>query len=225
MRARLAATEIRVIRRPARRTHASRERYSAARMLASLAESDLVVFPLTLEFREGPDVALHMPNISVGIECTDAIAQEWAEILDLRAREYPEAITFPPRLKPGERSLSQEDIRAYASGTKKGPPWEGDAVEHDWAQAISHFAGKKLEMLRAGAYPEYADNWLLIHDEWALRPAAVEEQRLAASLLAKSCDSLFLAPCFSRVLIEGSKWLTCLTKTSLKVVPVVDLWN
>ena len=225
LRAKLAAIQIGVARRPARRTHASRERYSAARMLATVSESNLLVFPLVVEFRDGPDIALHMPAASIGIECTDAIADEWAEILDLRAREYPNAIIFLPRLQPGIRSLSQEDVRAYATGVKAGPPWIGDSVESDWAQAISHFAHKKLEKLRAGAYLDYADNWLLIHDEWVMRPVAAGEQRMAASLLARSSASLFSAPCFSRVLVEGSKWLTGLTKESHEVAPIVDLWN
>lgn len=182
LRAKLAATQIRVVRRPARRTHASRERYSAARMLATLSESNLLVFPLVVEFRDGPDLALHMPTATIGIECTDAIADEWAEILDLRAREYPKAFVFLPQLQPGVRTLSQGDIRAYASGVKAGPPRIGDSVERDWAQAISHFAHKKLEKLRAGAYPDYADNWLLIHDEWVMHPVAADEQHMAASL-------------------------------------------
>ena len=166
-----------------------------------------------------------MPTLSVGIECTDAIAADWADILDLRARNYPSAIIFLPQLQPGVRSLSRGDIRAYASGVKAGPPWIGDSVERGWAQAISHFACKKLKKLRAGAYPEYADNWLLIHDEWAMRPAKAEEQSMAASLLAQGSAPLFSTPCFSHVLIEGSKWLTCLSKESREVKPIVDLWN
>ena len=168
LRAKLALTEIGVSSRPNRRTHASRERYAAVRMLATLSDSSHLCFPLEVEFRESPDVGLHMPNESVGVECTDAIAEEWAEILDLHAREYPSAAIFLPRLLPGVRSLTQDDIRAYASGVKAGPPWEGDQVERDWATAITYFASKKLEKLRAGAYEAYPRNWLLIHDEWAM---------------------------------------------------------
>ena len=225
LRNRLAATQIRVVRRPTRRTHASRELYSSARMLATLSESPFLVFPLTVEFRDGPDLALHMPAASIGIECTDAIAEEWAAILDLRAREYPGAVIFLPRLQPDVRSLSQEDLRAYASGAKAGSPWIGDSVERDWAQAILHFAERKLKKLRAGAYSDFTENWLLIHDEWAMHPIGAKEQSIAASLLARSSASLFSAPCFSRVLVEGSKWLTSLTEESHEITPIIDLWN
>ena len=192
LRAELAGIDIRVVRRPTRRTHASRERYSAARMLATLSASSQLAFPLTVEFRDGPDVALHMPTGSVGMECVDAIAEDWANIPDLRAREYPQAMIFLPRLRPGVQSLSPEDVRAYASGAKAGPPWEGDSVERDWANAISHFADKKLEKLRAGAYSDFSENWLLVHDEWAMRPVRAKEQALAVSLLAASSEPLFL---------------------------------
>ena len=74
LRSKLAAIEIRVVRRPIRRTHASRERYSAARMLSTLAYSSVITYPLVVEFRNGPDLGLHMPTGSIGIECTDAIA-------------------------------------------------------------------------------------------------------------------------------------------------------
>ena len=225
LRAKLTAAQIHVAKRPARRTHASREQYSALRMLATLSGSKALSFPLQVEFRDGPDVALHMPTESIGVECIDAIAEEWAEILDLRAREYSGAVIFLPRLKPGVRSLSAQDIREYASGAKAGPPWVGNSVETDWAQAISYFAQKKLDKLRAGAYPDYLNNWLLIHDEWVMRPVAADEQLLAASLLASTSAPLFSEPCFSKILIEGSKWLTCLTKDSKEVTAVVDLWS
>lgn len=225
LRAKLAATPISVVRRPDRRTHASRERHSTFRALATLAESQLLAYPLTIEFRNAPDVALHMATGSVGVECIDAIAEEWAEILDLRAREYPSEVIFLPRLQPGVRSLEAEDIPAYASGVKAGPPWIGDEVEIDWSQAILYFANKKLEKLRAGAYPNYSNNWLLIHDEWVMHPIATDEQCLAASLLAAASAPLFCGPCFSTIFVEGSKWLTRLSKESMEVTPVVDLWN
>ena len=225
LRDRLALTPIHVVRRPTRRTHASRELYSSARTFATLSESPLLVFPLTIEFRDGPDLALHMPAASIGIECTDAVAEEWAAILDLRAREYPGAVIFLPRLQPDVRSLSQEELRAYASGDKAGPPWIGDSVERDWAKAILHFAEKKAEKLRNGAYSAFAENWLLVHDEWAMHPTSVEKQGIAASLLAQSSAPLFSAPCFSRVLVEGSKWLTSLTGESHEITPIIDLWN
>ena len=225
LRSKLASIEIRVVRRPARRTHASRERYSAARMLATLCESNLLVYPLVVQFRNGPDVALHMPTGSIGVECTDAIAHEWNEILDLRARSYPDAIIFLPRLKPDARSLSDEELQAYACGTKSGPPWLGDSVEKDWAQAISYFAGKKLEKLRAGAYSDYSDNWLLIHDEWVMHPVSLKEHNAAISILVRDAASMFSMPCFSRVLVEGNKWLTNLTSESREIIPIVDLWR
>ena len=194
-------------------------------MLSTLSASSHLAYPLTVEFRDGPDVALHMSTGSVGVECTDAIAEDWANILDLRAREYPRAMVFLPRLQPGGQSLLPEDVRAYASGAKAGPPWEGDSVEWDWAKAISYFADKKLEKLRAGAYSDFPENWLLVHDEWAMHPVTAKEQALAVALLAANSKPLFSGQCFSRIMIEGSAWLTCLTAEASKVTPVVDLWN
>lgn len=225
LRAKLAATPIAVARRPERRTHVSREKYSALRALATLSESRLLSFPLTIEFRDGPDVALHMPTGSIGIECIDAIAEEWAEILDLRAREYPNEGIFLPRLQPGVRSLRPADIRAYASGVKAAPPRIGDEIERDWSQAILYFADKKLAKLRRGAYPNFSKNWLLIHDEWVMRPVTAEKQRLAASLLAAASTPLFCGTCFSEIFVEGSKWLTCLSKASVDVTAIVNLWD
>lgn len=225
LRAELARIEIGVVRRPERRTHASRECYSVARMLATILNSNLLSFPLQVEFRDGPDVALHMQGKSIGVECTDAIAEEWAEILDLRASDFPRAIISLPRLKPGLRTLTQDDIRAYASGTKFGPPWVGKEVEQDWAKAMIHYVSKKLEKLRSGAYSEYSENWLLVHDEWVMHPASVAEQQLAASLLAREHSIIFSKPCFTRLFIESSNWLTFLTEDTYEVRSIVDLWN
>ncbi|MGE3306728.1 MAG: hypothetical protein AB7I52_12240 [Rhizobiaceae bacterium] len=55
------------------------ENYSICRLLASIADTDLISFPFACVKRESPDYIFTMGSIEVGIEITEVIDQGFAK--------------------------------------------------------------------------------------------------------------------------------------------------
>lgn len=197
----------------------------AARLLATIADSNAVAFPLRLEHREKPDFALHLPTRSVGIECVEAVSEEWAQIDAIRERDFPDALIMLPMLKPGQKRFALEERIAIAKGKKAGPPWAGNMAERHWAQALAYFIEQKTMKLRAGNYTDFSENWLLIQDEWRVPVYRQEERLEAAELCVSQISHLLQPPAFSFIFVGSSKWLLRLAPGPVQINLMRDLWN
>ena len=105
----LAEVEISVPLQTEGRSNEHRERYMTARLLATLADSSHLVFPLTLEHREKPDFSLNFPDRAIGIECVEAIPEEWAQIQAIRERDFPDTMIMLPMLKPSQTTYTMTE--------------------------------------------------------------------------------------------------------------------
>ncbi|MEB2399385.1 MAG: hypothetical protein OZ927_07590 [Alcaligenaceae bacterium] len=76
------------------------ERYMAARLLATLAANGQLSFPLEIKDRDSPDFVLHLPVKTVGIECVEAVPQEWNQIRTIRDKDFPDALIDVIKLPP-----------------------------------------------------------------------------------------------------------------------------
>ena len=202
-----------------------RERYMMARMLATLAHTEALQFPLRIEHREKPDFALHGPAGVVGVECVEATHPEWATIQAIREEDFPDTLIFVPMLRPGERKFSTEERVEIARGDRAGPPWVGNMAERQWATGVAHFVEGKTEKLRKGGYSEFDRVWLLVQDEWPAPVHYPEEYVEAASLCAEAIASCTVAPCFSKILVGNHRWLITLSPGPVSVEPMNDLWR
>lgn len=220
----LAATDITVPLRTEGRTTEHCERYMTARMLATLANTPSLEYPLRVEHRDKPDFVIHYPTKEIGIECIEAVSDEWAHIDAIRERDFPDSAIMLPMLKPGERTLTNVQRIEIASGRLCGPPWVGKMAERQWADAISHFVGRKTNKLRAGAYDLSRETWLLIQDEWRVPIHRLEERFEAAELCVAKLDSHCTLPAFSRIYVADSKWLLRLVPGPIDVQPIQDIW-
>lgn len=220
----LAATDITVPLRTEGRTTEHCERYTTARLLSTLADTPSIEYPLRVEHRDRPDFVLHCPTKQIGIECTEAVSDEWAHIDAIREREFPDSLIMLPMLKPGERTFTNAQRAEIASGRSSGPPWVGNMAERQWAQAISHFVGRKTKKLREGVYDLDRETWLLIQDEWRVPVYRAEERVEAAELCVAQLDSHLTAPAFSRIYVADGKWLLRLVPGPIEMLPIQDLW-
>jgi hypothetical protein len=221
----LASIDISVPDQTDGRTTSHREQYMVARLLATLAETDQLSFPLQIDHREKPDFALHLPHGTVGIECVEAVSEEWAQIRAIRERDFPDAMIFLPMLKAGEKKFSLQERIAIARGDKAGPPWVGGMAERQWAEAHAYFIADKTEKLRRGNYSDFTRHWLLIQDEWTVPMHRVHERHEAAELCATGIQPLLEPPSFSHIFISNSSWLIRLAPAPVHVYGVRDLWN
>lgn len=215
-----------------------RERYVMARFLATIAESKRVCYPLTVEhyFSQSckqdsnkPDFGLSQPNGKIGVECVEAVPEEWYKIQAIRERKYPDALIFGQRFQSGKdaRSFTNEERENIANGSRTGSIWVGNMAEKQWAEAMEYFIGNKTEKLRADNYSEFSNMWLLVQDEWRVPiiTSDLDEVQLAVELLLKRIDKFFIQPCFSAIHICCGDWLLSFKKNDFTIEPIRNLWQ
>lgn len=166
------------------RSNQARERYMMARFLATIAESELVCYPLTIEHRDKPDFALRHINGEIGVECVEAVPDEWYRIQEIRDENFPDALSYGQHFRPGKhvRVFTDEERIEVANGSRASYPWVGRMAEKQWAEAMEYFIGSKTEKLRSGNYSEFQNMWLLIQDEWRVPMHSEEEVREGAEM-------------------------------------------
>lgn len=226
LQSKLSSTDITVPFRTEGRTSQHCERYMAARLLSTLADTDELTFPLEIAHTDRPDFTLTMAGTKVGLECTEAVSEEWAQIDAFRERDFPEAMVMLPMLRPGKASFSLEERLAIAKGEKAGSPWVGKMAERQWAQAQAHFIEAKTKKLRAGNYSAFGSEnvWLLIQDEWRVPVYGREQVLDAARRCMELIQPLLAPPAFGRIYIGNSKWLVRLVPGPLEIRAMRNLW-
>lgn len=221
----LAAVDISVPLQTEGRSTEHREQYMVARLLATLAETQHLAFPLALEHRDKPDFALKIDSHTIGIECVESVHEEWAQIRAIRERDFPDALIFLPMLKPGKKNFSMAEKIEIARGDRAGPPWVGGMAERQWAQAHMYVIEQKTKKLRAGNYSNCTENWLLIQDEWPVPMYGCEERKGAAALCAAQIQQLLMPPAFTQIFVGDSSWLLRLVPGPVEIWPMRNLWS
>ena len=207
------------------RTKDHRERYMAARLMATLARDSELTYPAQLHHREKPDFALRQQEKTIGIECVEAVSNEWAHINVLRETDYPEALIMLPMLKPGTDTFTRQERVQIAQGLRSGPPWVGDMAERQWAEAISYFIEGKLQKLRSGNYSEFSECWLLVQDEWRVPLYRPEHKRKAAELCVQRLQDVAEGQSFERIYVCSGESLIRLSPFPSTTTPIHNLWK
>lgn len=203
LRCKLALVNVEVAPRSAGRTKEQTERFSIAHLLSSLP-SDRFAFPLTVEHGDRPDCVVRFNERSIGIELTEAVPENVARASVLRQSGLGPEVYFIPRALPGEPPRSTAELRQEIKLDRPGPPWEGNAPEREWADAMLYFATAKVEKARKPGFVLHPRNWLLIYDNWPL-PAVRHAE--ASSILASKCAEAAIFATFDRVFVLNSKFL------------------
>lgn len=207
------------------RTKQHREQFMMARFLATLAETHKIAFPLNLIHSEKPDFLLVLDGVEVGVECVEAVPKEWYQIEVQREKQYPDAMIFCQRFKPGESPLTRDEKDEIASGRRSGQPWMPKAAKLNWIEAMLYFVGKKTAKLRQGNYSPYNSTWLLVRDEWP-NPVRFYPQQAQEAAIELGCRLALLAqPAFGAVFIESGNQLFCYEQSGLTTEEIYDLWN
>ena len=141
------------------------ETYSIVRLLSTLPPEALE-YPLSLVKRERPDFELQCPGFSIGIEHTEAISENAAKEAFLRAGGAGPNVYFTKKASISEPRKSSKQLLEEIKSNDPGEPWVGDSIEREWAEAIAHFAKKKIDALAKPGFQRLPQNWLLIYDNW-----------------------------------------------------------
>jgi len=207
------------------------EAWSTSTLLASLAETELLKYPLAYEeAADKPDLRLHLPSRSVGVEITEMVPENYAQAIAIANAEFDDSLLVEPSLFPwGAPKLSGAQIRAMLSRMQTeltGPPSGGDggrAVALEWATAVRDTLLTKLEKINAPGYMAFADYWLVIYDNLPLsglnRYMATECVRPLIDAAPSTKSS------FSLLLVESSDTLVCIPVdgSTVAYLPIIRL--
>lgn len=221
----LRGIDIAVPPRGSLRTTEHVERWSIARCLASLARSSALHYPIMVTHTDRPDLQFTMDGVTVGVEITEAVPEDWARVVALReCEDFPECIPIP-RFIPGEPRRSLGEIRALASGEDAGDGWAGDGVETDWAQAMAYFIRQKAVKTQSAEFQLFDRKGLLIYDGWPLPDVDLQK---AARYLSSSARGQAWGTAFDEVYIESHKHLLWCRRNLQEItffrIPV-SLWS
>ena len=132
------------------------------RLVASLATSEILKLPLTVELSDRPDIVIDSGGQGIGVELMELVPHAYAEAVAIANKEFPEAIVDRSVFGWGT-TWSAMQIRQYLQRDGhglSGDGWTGDAVECEWAVAVRSAVDKKTERLNSADFRRYSENWL-----------------------------------------------------------------
>ena len=95
------------------------EGWVSRQLIPTLSESSIIHFPVTVEFRDRPDLLLCMPEDSAGIEITEVVPESYAQAVAIRNQDYPNAIVDRSIFTWGE-SYTAKQIHRHLSTVGEG---------------------------------------------------------------------------------------------------------
>lgn len=208
--------------RGAGRTKEHTERWILRHLLATLAQSPLLAYPVAPEKGERPDLVLQTGAGSIGIEVTEAVPEVYAQVVAIRNREFPGAIVDGSLFNwgsPPRAAAEIRDILRNCGHRLSGLGWAGDAVEEEWASAISAAVEVKTAKLNEPTFRRQGSNWLAIYDNV---PGAALDLEVAVQKLSPLLASLpKLAVHFDVVTVESSDHIVLVRATGTDILPLV----
>ena len=138
------------------------EGWVSRQLLPTLSNFPYFHFPVTVEFKDRPDLRLYMPEDSIGIEITEVVPEIYAQADAIRNRNYPNATVDRSIFTWGAKYTSKQihDHLSTVGGKLTGPGWTRDAVEQEWADAVSNSIKVKQRKLNTEGYSLFPKNWL-----------------------------------------------------------------
>jgi hypothetical protein len=200
-----------------------RERWSVCRWLSTFAQTPHCAYPLKVTHRDKPDFLIEMPGNEIGAECTDAIQKDYRHVLSIVERQDDDTGIDRTLFKWGQTKSQDEKYAIAAQKKPRGPGWEGDFPEKEWAQAMTDRVNKKTTDLRAKEFVKYMENILLVYDDLRLPK---ERQELAAGYFtSKLTDYWSSGLVYDSIFVETGKVIFEFHSSGLQKMHVNDLWT
>jgi len=216
----LAAMDIAVPLRTEGRTTEHCERWSICRLLAAIANSAFLSYPIVVVHRDRPDFHIKHGSTDVGVEVTEVIQENDAAIDAYREHNDIDGPFFIKRHRPGDARLKGAELRGAAVSDAPGDGWVGDSVEREWVAAMRAFIEVKAENAKKPGFQLFTERWLLMYDNWSL-PGVDRED--AVNKLLVSMTSADFGP-FQKIWIESPDAIRCISENGVVTRAINDLW-
>jgi len=221
----LKSQDIRVPQRTQGRTAKHCERRGAFRLLATLATADRLRYPMSFKPQDRPDFLLRFLSHDVGLEFTEAVSQEEAEIDALAYRMNKPVLLFTDQFKRNmPKRTAAERRQIIETPPRGGPGWGDDRGVPEWVEWMMDSIQKKTADFAKPDFDRHTENWLVIHDN-SPEPFARDTPMRWTALRAR-LDCYFATGChYDTIFIDSENELAEFTPVGYTIQPVSDLWR
>jgi hypothetical protein len=202
------------------RTNVHTERATLCNLFATIANLNLLDYPLRPEKGERPDIVLSSPSGCIGIEVTEAIPEHYARALAIKNREFPNAYIDLSMFSWGSKPKTSKMIRDIfrTQGNRlSGLGWTGDSVERQWTACILEAVKNKTLKLNEPTWRLQKHNWLSIYDNI---PQAALDLHLAMELLLQGLAVIQGTVVFSNTFVESSGSLVIIQPPGFHILQI-----
>lgn len=221
----LKSRDITIPARTKGRTTPHCERRGAFRLLASLATADCLGYPVGVIHRDKPDFLLQFGNRPIGLEFTEAVSQEDAEIDALATRMDKSILLFSDQFKRDTPKRTAKQRREIIKNPPPGGPgWGDDRGIPEWVEWMMSFIEKKTGDLAKPDFDRRDENWLLVYDNLPVpfaRDALKRWPDLNEVLNRYFADDRH----YDKIFVDSASTLAEFTPTGWTIQLIVDLWK
>lgn len=219
----LMGVDISVPARTAGRKTPHTETYTISHLLSTLAEGNLLSYPLSVTHRDKPDFLIEGGTSKIGIEVTEAISQQYAAYCALAEREFPDVLLEPAHFRWGAPNLTVDEMRELLRQSQlTSDGWVGDGPEQEWALFIQSAVDTKLAKLARSDFGKFDHNWLSVYDNLPL--PNLHLGNAIAILQPLLQDRWSLAPAFDTLFVEHGPVIAKITAGGSAHLVLNDLW-
>jgi len=219
----LQSIDISVPLRTEGRTTEHTETWNICRLLATLTESNLVHYPVSVQHRDRPDFEIKFGETQIGVEVTEAISQQYAAYCALAEREFPDVFLEPGHFRWGAQKLTTDEMRALLRQDQlSASPWVGDRAEREWAMYIQSIVESKLAKLGKPGFSHFSENWLSIYDNLPL--CHIDLEKAISFLRPELVASWSHSPTFAAIYVEHGPVIAMLSRSEARHLLLRDLW-
>lgn len=199
------------------------ERWTICRLLSTLAENDLLCYPVALKHRDRPDFLLQCHDAKIGIELTEASSEQYTAYSALAEHEFPDSFLEPGHFRWGAPKLATEEMRELLRQEQlTSPPWVGDHAEREWALYFQSVVETKLLKLAKPGFETFRENWLAIYDNLPMQHIHFEK---AIGFLLPELERMWASsPGFHAIYIEHGSAIVKLSPNETTYMVLHDLW-
>lgn len=204
------------------RTNKHAEIWSIARTLATLAEFNLLTYPLKVTKNERPDYLIKQDSKTFGFEITEAINPMYVKALSLPEAQKEGSVIDIGHFRWNQK-LNLEQLRDISSRTKlTAMPWIGNEVEREYAQMIRDVINKKTKILNKIGFSKHEENNLIIYVNQSLPDI---EHKEATYLCNKSLANYWGKNSFNKVYVECDQEIHYYSELGVTRFPLNNLWK
>ena len=218
----LSEEDISVPARHMGRTTDHTEKYCLFKMLATLADNNLLQYPIEIIKQERPDFVFKYNGQSIGIEQTEVVPENLAKQDFLRNKMNKNEVRFISKHHHKEEKKTTKQLKHEINNTATSGGWVGDSVEVNWSEAMEYFIEQKETNALKTGYTSFEENGLLIYDNW---PTAALDIEIGADYLLKKLNTNKHKYNFSKIYILSHGVLLVFNSSNYHKYKVNELWQ